>query len=26
LAGEKTVYVSKKADVAILDRFVGPKA
>jgi hypothetical protein len=25
-AGEKTIYVSRKADVAVLDRFVGPKA
>jgi hypothetical protein len=24
-SGEKTVYVSRKADVAVLDRFVGPK-
>jgi Homeodomain-like domain len=24
-SGEKTIYVSRKADVAILDRFVGPK-
>src|SRR5215213_5693043 len=23
-AGEKTIYVSRKADVATLDRFVGP--
>ncbi len=26
LSGEKTVYVSRKADVALLDRFVGPKS
>lgn len=25
-AGEKTIYVSRKADVAVLDRFIGPKA
>jgi hypothetical protein len=25
-AGTKTIYVSRKADVALLDRFVGPKA
>ena len=25
-AGEKTIYVSRKADVARLDRFVGPKS
>jgi hypothetical protein len=25
VSGEKTIYVSKKADVATLDRFVGPK-
>ena len=25
-SGEKTIYVSRKADVATLDRFVGPKA
>ena len=25
LSGEKTIYVSRKADVAFLDRFVGPK-
>jgi hypothetical protein len=25
-AGEKTIYVSRKADVALLDRFVGPKS
>jgi Homeodomain-like domain len=25
-SGEKTIYVSKKADVALLDRFVGPKS
>jgi hypothetical protein len=25
-AGEKTIYVSRKADVAVLDVFVGPKA
>jgi len=25
-SGEKTIYVSRKADVAVLDRFVGPKA
>jgi hypothetical protein len=25
-AGEKTIYVSRKTDVAVLDRFVGPKA
>jgi len=25
-SGEKTIYVSRKADVARLDRFVGPKA
>jgi hypothetical protein len=25
-AGEKTIYVSRKADVEMLDRFVGPKA
>jgi len=24
-SGEKTIYVSRKADVAVLDRFVGPK-
>jgi hypothetical protein len=24
-AGHKTIYVSRKADVAVLDRFVGPK-
>jgi hypothetical protein len=24
-SGEKTIYVSRKADVALLDRFVGPK-
>jgi hypothetical protein len=24
-SGEKTIYVSRKADVATLDRFVGPK-
>jgi hypothetical protein len=26
VAGEKTIYVSRKADVAVLDRFVGAKA
>lgn len=26
LSGEKTVYVSRKADVALLDRFVGQKS
>jgi hypothetical protein len=26
IAGEKTVYVSRKADVALLDRLVGPKS
>jgi hypothetical protein len=25
-SGEKTIYVSRKADVAFLDRFVGPKS
>jgi hypothetical protein len=25
-SGEKTIYVSRKADVAVLDRFVGPKS
>ena len=25
-AGEKTIYVSRKTDVAVLDRFIGPKA
>jgi hypothetical protein len=25
-SGDKTIYVSRKADVAELDRFVGPKA
>jgi hypothetical protein len=25
-SGQKTIYVSRKADVAVLDRFVGPKA
>ena len=25
VAGEKTVYVSRKADVAVMDRFIGPK-
>jgi hypothetical protein len=25
LAGEKTIYVSRKADVAVLDRFIGPQ-
>jgi len=25
-AGEETIYVSRKADVALLDQFVGPKA
>jgi hypothetical protein len=25
VSGEKTIYVSRKADVAVLDRFVGPK-
>jgi hypothetical protein len=24
-SGEKTIYVSRKADVALLDRFIGPK-
>ena len=24
-AGDRTIYVSRKADVAVLDRFVGPK-
>ena len=24
-SGQKTIYVSRKADVATLDRFVGPK-
>jgi hypothetical protein len=26
LSGGKTIYVSRKADVAVLDRFVGPKS
>jgi hypothetical protein len=26
LSGPKTIYVSRVADVAILDRFIGPKA
>ena len=25
-SGEKTIYVSRKADVAVLDSFVGPKS
>ncbi len=25
-SGDKTIYVSRKADVAVLDRFIGPKA
>jgi hypothetical protein len=24
-SGERTVYISRKADVALLDRFIGPK-